>query len=144
MKTLPTIITLIATSATIGCVSAQSFPPATHASNAATHSGAASGEIIKATGESGQAVVKLGAGAVAVPVMISGGLGTASGEIVSLVGEGAKVSGEAASKGGEKIWDFATSDPKHRPALDRKRTIRPTAKAPVADPSPAQVLNAKR
>lgn len=125
-------------------LSAQSCAVATHASNAVAYSAQASGEAVVASGQ-------LASGVVAVPVMASGAIVKGSGAVLSAIGDSTDAAGTAAINGGEKLWDFASSDPAQRPSLARDKAVPVAPKPPItaaaakpADPSPAEVLKTTR
>ncbi len=154
MKTRKNSLISIATLFVLGTValSAQSCAAVNHASNAVGHSVQASGEVVAASVESGAASVQLASGVVAVPVMASGAVVKGTGALLSGIGGSADAAGTATMKGGQKIWDFATSDPAQRPSLAREKAV-PAGLPPKAatasltrpvDPSPAEALKAAR
>ncbi|HYP17830.1 MAG TPA: hypothetical protein VEQ65_11520 [Opitutus sp.] len=129
-------------------LSAQSCAAANHLSAAGRHSANASGELVAAGAESGAASVKVVSGVAAVPVFASGAIVASAGTVLNAVGESAVAAGTTTTQGAEKLWDFSTSDPTQRPALDRARAVPParqtTVRHKAADPSPAEALKATR
>lgn len=126
-------------------LSAQSCAVVDHASNAAQLSAQASGEAVAAAGASVVGSAQVASGVAAVPVWVSGAAVASGGAVVVASGEAAARAGVATAKGADQLWDFATSDPAKRPALNREVGV-PPAKAPASkprDPTPAEALKTK-
>jgi hypothetical protein len=110
---------------------------ATHVSNSATYSVAASGEASAAAADSTVGSVRVVAGVAAVPLWISGSAIGASGAAGRELGTGA-------AKGGKELWDFSTGETTARPALDRTVGIPPLKVVRPKDPAPAEALGRKQ
>jgi hypothetical protein len=123
-------------------LSAQSTAASTHASNAVTLSGAASQETAAAAADSAAGAVRVGSAALAVPVWMSGAAVTGSGAVIASAGSTVASAGAAQTKAAERLWDFSTSDPQQRPALNRQRSVpapaKPAVVTPAVDPTPAE------
>ena len=131
----------------IGAVTSQSCAAAGHLSQAVVLSGNASGESVRAVGVSAQGSVQVLSGVAAIPVFLSGAALAGSGNLVASVALASAEMGAELSRGGKAMWDFATSDPAARPALDRQRSVPPlknqAAPRPV-DPPPGVAMKAAR
>jgi len=127
-------------------LSAQSCAAVDHVSNSVALSGAASREALGAVGESAKGSVKVASAVLAVPVWMSGAVVTGSGAAVSAVGEASAQAGAVATKGADKMWDFATGESAARPALDRELALpsSSTTTKHVIDPTPAEALKTTR
>jgi hypothetical protein len=129
----------------IGAFSSQSCVAAGHISQAVVLSGNASVESVRAVGESAQGSVV--SGFTAIPVYLSGAVLAGSGNLVASAALASAEMGAELSRGGKALWDFATSDPAVRPALDRQRSVPPLknqgAPRPI-DPPPGVAMKAAR
>jgi hypothetical protein len=131
----------------IGAFSSQSCVAAGHISQAVVLSGNASAESVRAVGESAQGSVQVVSGFSAIPVYLSGAVLAGSGNLVASAALASAEMGAELSRGGKALWDFATSDPAARPALDRQRSVPPLknqAAPRPSDPPPGVAMKAAR
>lgn len=122
-------------------LSTKAFAETNAVDRALIQSGRASGEVVRAVGDSGSASVAIGSGIVAVPVWVSGQAVRGSGEVLTAVGGVSREAGKAAVDDAGKLWDFSTGPVAERPPLAREKAV-PARKAAarLADPSPAQAM----
>ncbi len=140
LRTLPLLILIFGVTASGVC--AQSCAATDNFSAAGSHAVKASGEVLASGAASVAGSVQAGAAVVAVPVWMSGQVLHSAGALSTAIGKGADKAGAGMAHGGEQLWDFASGDPEHRPALDRGHAVVPSVspRSAAKDPSPAEAM----
>ncbi len=142
MKTLHTCLFTFGAALAVGAAPllAHSGAVSQHVSNAATLSASASGQAIAASGELAVATTKVASGAAAVAFWTAGSAVASAGSTVAAVGHSTAVAGSTVAQGAEKMWDFASSDPARRPAVNRERSVPPLKQTVRCDPPPSSMF----
>ncbi len=104
---------------------------------ASANAGASIAHGSMAAGNSVVAAGKITSGVVAVPLWMSGAVAVGSGKAVAAIGDSTAHSGEAATEGANRLWDFSSGEATQRPALDRTRGVPPVVRAEPRAPDPA-------